>query len=29
MITEHAPPSDDINDGEAEVIRWLAAALLR
>ena len=26
-ITEHAPPSDDINSDEAEVIRRLAAAL--
>jgi arginase len=28
-ITEHAPPSDDINSGEAEVIRQLATALTR
>lgn len=28
-ITEHAPPSDDMNNSEAEVIRQLAAALAR
>jgi arginase len=28
-ITEHAPSSDDIDAGEAEVIRRLGAALAR
>jgi arginase len=28
-ITEHAPPGDDVDAGEAEVIRQLGAALAR
>jgi arginase len=28
-ITEHAPSGDDVDNGEAEVIRWLGAALAR